>query len=255
MKPKKYLGQHFLRDQSVASRIVDFLQAEAGHTIVEIGPGQGVLTSRLLAKYEDLWVIEVDPDAVDWLKKNLSIDLRIIHQDVLRWNPGEYIGPDTFFIGNLPYNISSPFFFFLLEHLDYISEGVFMIQKEVADRICAAPGNKTYGILSILLGSYFSREYGFTVPPSVFYPPPKVQSGVIRLKKKENLPEVPFADLKRVVKTAFNQRRKTLRNALKSLTFQPFEEWEEWASLRAENLDIPAFLTLARHLKKEDGVM
>ena len=133
-----------------------------------------------------------------------------------------------------------------------MSEGVFMILKEVADWLCAPSGNKTYGILSILLGAYFDREYAFTVPPSVFYPPPKVQSGVIRLVKKKDLPNVPFADLKKVVKTAFNQRRKTLRNALKSLEFAPMEEWEEWSSLRAENLDIPAFLKLAENLQEKD---
>lgn len=231
---------------------MSLLQAPSDASVIEIGPGQGVLTALMMVKYSALKVVEVDPDAVSWLRTHLSEDLPIIHQDVLKWKPEADIPIESYFIGNLPYNISSPFFFFLLENLAYVSEGVFMIQKEVADRICAPPGNKTYGILSILLGAYFEREYAFTVPPSVFYPPPKVQSGVIRLVKKENLPDVPFADLKKVVKTAFNQRRKTLRNALKSLDFSAMEEWEEWSSLRAENLDIDAFLKLAANLQKKD---
>ena len=238
-----------MRDQSIAERIVSLLEAASDASVIEIGPGQGVLTALLMEKYSALKVVEVDPDAVSWLRTHLSSDLPIIHQDVLRWKPESDIPTESYFIGNLPYNISSPFFFFLLENLAYVSEGVFMIQKEVADRICAPSGNKTYGILSILLGAYFDREYAFTVPPSVFYPPPKVQSGVIRLVKKKDLPYVPFADLKKVVKTALNQRRKTLRNALKSLEFSAMEEWEEWSSLRAENLDIDAFLKLAENLK------
>ncbi|MEL6672954.1 MAG: 16S rRNA (adenine(1518)-N(6)/adenine(1519)-N(6))-dimethyltransferase RsmA [Bacteroidota bacterium] len=250
LKPKKYWGQHFLRDGRTAEKIVQSLTAPAGAQVVEIGPGQGVLTELLLPAYPDLMVVEVDPEAVAYLKANLSAEkLQIVHQDVLQWKPAQHLKAPAYFIGNLPYNISSPFFFLLLENLEWVKEGVFMIQKEVAKRICADPHSKVYGILSVLIGAYFERQYAFTVPPGVFRPPPKVDSGVIRLVPKTSLPDLPFDTLKRVVKTAFGQRRKTLRNALKSLEFEDFPEKEAWFQKRAENLEIQEFIHLASHLK------
>ena len=250
LKPKKYLGQHFLNDQEIARRITESLQAQASDRVVEIGPGEGVLTGLLLDKYPELKVVEVDREAVALLQqKYADTQLQIIHQDVLKWNPAEHLPEDSFFIGNLPYNISSPFFFLLLDHSPQIQEGVFMVQKEVAKRICEDEASKTYGILGVLLGAYFKREYLFSVPPGAFRPPPKVMSGVMRLRKKEVLPEVPFARLKTVVKTAFQQRRKTLRNALKSLSFESFPEQEKWMTLRAEQLPIESFLLLAEKLR------
>ncbi len=244
VKPKKHLGQHFLREPRIADRIVDLLQADSAFPVVEIGPGPGVLTERLLPKYPLFYAVEVDPEAIAWLENRFTWQPdRLIQADVLKWEPAS-VGPAAY-IGNLPYNISSPFFFQLLENRSLVREGVFMIQKEVAERICAGPGSKTYGILSVLLGAYFDVKYGFTVPPGVFNPPPKVNSGVIRMVPLAEPSAIPLGTLKHVVKAAFNQRRKTMRNALKGLNFEPFPELESWMDLRAEQLPVTGFLRLA----------
>lgn len=249
LKPKKHLGQHFLRDPFIAERIANSLRASPEQQVVEIGPGQGVLTDLLWPKYPQLQLVEVDPDAVAWLNQHYGENgPKIVHQDILKWEPKAHLEPNAAFIGNLPYNISSPLFFSLLENLEYIQEGVFMIQKEVAQRICANEGSKTYGILSVLLGAYFERNFEFSVPPHVFRPPPKVQSGVIRLVRKTDLPTVPFVKLKRLVKTAFNQRRKTLRNALKSVEMMPFPDQEVILKLRAEQLPVEKFVELVGYM-------
>ena len=250
LKPKKYLGQHFLKDESIARRIVDLLPPGADLQVVEIGPGMGVLTRYLADRYPLLRLVEIDPDAVTYLKAHFSgNEPHIIHTDVLKWQMESDLDPDVLFIGNLPYNISSPFFFLLLDHLPYVQQGVFMIQKEVAQRICADKGSKTYGILSVLLGAYFELEYAFSVPPGAFSPPPKVMSGVIRMTRRETLPSVEFDRFKRVVKQAFGQRRKTLRNALKGLEFEAFEGQDALFQLRAEQLDVASFLLLTEKLK------
>ncbi|MEZ4772419.1 MAG: 16S rRNA (adenine(1518)-N(6)/adenine(1519)-N(6))-dimethyltransferase RsmA [Bacteroidia bacterium] len=250
LKPKKYLGQHFLTDLSVAQKIVGLLSAPPSATVIEIGPGQGVLTAFLFEKYPSLKLLEVDPEAVTYIQTQFAkYSPDIIHQDVLKWNPAENLDAETYFISNLPYNISSPFFFLMLENLAQVKEGVFMIQKEVAERICAGKGSKTYGILSVLLGAYFNLKYEFSVPPHVFRPPPKVMSGVIRMVKKEVLPDVDFPQFKQLVKAAFNQRRKTLRNALKGIELNDFPEKEEWLSLRAEQLSVDDFVRLAREMR------
>ncbi|MEM7368846.1 MAG: 16S rRNA (adenine(1518)-N(6)/adenine(1519)-N(6))-dimethyltransferase RsmA [Bacteroidota bacterium] len=247
LKPKKYLGQHFLTDQQIASRIVHTLEAGPEKMVIEIGPGEGVLTHMLVDRYEQLTVLEVDPDAVTYLHQRFAkARVHIRQVDVLKWPIGDELQTPAHFIGNLPYNISSPIFFQLLEHRDKVAEGVFMIQKEVGLRICAPKGNKTYGILSVLLGAYFDLEYKFSVPPTVFRPPPKVDSAVIRLSRKANPPTIAFKTLKRVVKLAFNQRRKTLRNALKSLNLPDFEGKEEMMKLRAEQLGVEEFVHLAQ---------
>ncbi|MEZ4848237.1 MAG: 16S rRNA (adenine(1518)-N(6)/adenine(1519)-N(6))-dimethyltransferase RsmA [Bacteroidia bacterium] len=249
LKPKKHLGQHFLTDPGYAKRIVDMLKAPEDAPVFEIGPGQGVLTEFLIQQYSRLALIEVDPDAVQWLRSHFAKqNPQIIHTDVLKWNMEEDIDAPAYLIGNLPYNISSPIFFQILENRNLVKEGVFMIQKEVAERIAADPGSKTYGILSVLLGVYFDIEYGFSVPPSVFRPPPKVVSGVIRITRRDEEEVVPFRNLKIVVKTAFNQRRKTLRNALKSLDFQDFLQKEEMLKMRAEQLSKEDFLVLAQNV-------
>ena len=250
LKPKKYLGQHFLQDLHIATQIVAQLSASPSDDVIEIGPGEGVLTNILFERYPQLKVIEVDGDAVETLQKRFGKDkLEIIHQDVLKWEMEKILDKDTYFIGNLPYNISSPFFFKLLENPDFVKEGVFMIQKEVAERICAKKGNKTYGILSVLLGTYFECSYLFSVPPAVFRPPPKVMSGVLKLKRKTVSPKVQFAMLKKVVKTAFGQRRKTLRNALKSLKLTDFEGKEELLKLRAEQLGVEEFVRICEFVE------
>jgi len=249
LKPKKYWGQHFLKDLEVARRIAETLQAQPPTPVVEIGPGEGVMTQFLLEKHPHLAVVEVDPQAVDLLTNKFGLEkLTIHHLDVLKWKPsGE---EKQAIIGNLPYNISSPIFFLLLEHREKIKEGVFMLQKEVAERVAAAPGSKTFGVLSVLLQAYFKVDYEFTVPPTVFRPPPKVDSGVIRMLPLEEEPPVSFKQLRRVVKQAFGQRRKTLRNALKGLDFEEFPEWEEWKGLRAERLAVKDFIYLTGKLKE-----
>ncbi|GAB4415844.1 MAG: 16S rRNA (adenine(1518)-N(6)/adenine(1519)-N(6)) -dimethyltransferase RsmA [Bacteroidia bacterium] len=248
LKPKKRLGQHFLRDQGVARRIVDSLASGADTPVVEIGPGEGVLSLSLAGRYPRLTLLEVDPDAVTVLRQNPALaGADIVQTDVLQWDPASHVEDRAAFIGNLPYNISSPIFFHLLENHTRVAEGVFMIQKEVAERICAGPGSKTYGILSVLLQSYFSVTYLFSVPPHVFRPPPQVMSGVIRLVPLPEPPAVSLAALKTVVKTAFQQRRKTLRNALSGLIFPPFDEQAAWWPRRAEELAVADFQRLAAY--------
>ncbi len=248
--PKKYLGQHFLKDKMIAQKIVNSLTAAGEDTVVEIGPGQGILTQFLMESFPNLWLIEIDPEAANFLRKKFDATrLQIKLTDILKWDIEKDIPEDSFFVGNLPYYISSPIFFKLLENIAYIQEGVFMIQKEVAERICAEKGNKTYGILSVLLGAYFDMKYLFSVSPKVFSPPPKVTSGVIYLKRKPTTPDIAFNQFKFVVKRAFNQRRKTLKNALKGLEFEYFENLDQLYPLRAEQLSFQDFILLTKHYK------
>ncbi len=218
--------------------------------VVEIGPGEGVLTGMLIERFGHLTAVEIDPDAVRFLGERFSAQqLRIIFSDVLRWDLRATLPGPVHFVGNLPYNISSPIFFRLLEHRDLLASGVFMLQKEVAERICAGPGSKTFGILSVLLGTYFQREYGFTVPPDAFRPPPKVHSGVIRLTPLEVVPSVDFLQLKAVVKQAFSQRRKTLRNAMKGFPIPGIADSDPRWGLRAEQLEISDFVEMAQAIQ------
>lgn len=251
LRPKKHLGQHFLRDQQAAARIVAALRVSAPTPVVEIGPGEGVLTHRLLEHYPALQVVEVDTDAVRSLRTDFGDRLTILHQDILTWDMTTGLAGDGALIGNLPYNISSPFFFHLLHHHLSVVEGVFMIQKEVAQRICAGPGSKTFGLLSVLLGAYYDREYLFDVPPEAFRPPPKVVSGVIRLTRKAVLPEITFDTLRKLTKAAFGQRRKTLRNALKGYDLSAYAAWPTLATQRAEQIEIADFLAITRYLEAQ----
>jgi 16S rRNA (adenine1518-N6/adenine1519-N6)-dimethyltransferase len=257
VRPKKSLGQHFLHDQNIAQRIVASLKPEKDQqAVLEIGPGMGVLTKYLFEqKGIDLKVIEIDRDSVAYLKKNYPLlKERIIEGDFLEVDI-QKIFPSTFsIIGNFPYNISSQIFFKALKHRDRVDELVCMLQKEVAQRIAAPPGSKTYGILSVLLQAYYNIEYLFTVPPGVFTPPPKVMSAVIRLKRNQVLTlscdEVLFVQ---VVKQAFNTRRKTLRNALKNLNLPA-----EIAALvimdkRAEQLSVEEFVNLTQLIERSRG--
>lgn len=245
VRAKKHLGQHFLKDLNIAQRIVDGLSRHGGYDrVLEIGPGMGVLTQFLLPKTEfSTYVIEIDTESVAYLEKHYpDLAPRIIAGDFLKFNPAEHF-PDKFaIIGNFPYNISSQIFFRALEIRDRIPEIVCMLQKEVAQRIASPPGNKDYGILSVLLQAFYDIDYLVSVPPGAFDPPPKVQSGVIRLRR--NAVAALECDEKmffRVVKTAFNQRRKTLRNALK-----PVGEIPDHPLLnkRAEQLSVQDFVTL-----------
>jgi 16S rRNA (adenine1518-N6/adenine1519-N6)-dimethyltransferase len=248
VRPKKHLGQHFLKDESIALKIVNALQFDGSGTLIEVGPGTGVLTKHLLAKkFKNFEAYDVDQESIAYLKNQYPFDNTKFHLvDFLKYNlPNESIS----IIGNFPYNISSQLFFKIWDERGKVDEVVCMIQKEVADRIVEKEGSKTYGILSVLLQAFYDIEYLFTVPPEVFIPPPKVQSAVIRLKRN-NVESLSCDEkfFKRVVKAGFGKRRKTLRNALKDLNLsEPFED--EILNKRAEQLSVADFISLTSKLK------
>ena len=249
---KKALGQHFLKDLSIASQIADSIPAmDSTRKVIEVGPGMGVLTNFLLEKNFDLKVVEIDRESVKYLKANVpALEGRIIEGDFLRMNLDQYLDHTGAVIGNFPYNISSQILFQCLNQKENVQIIVGMFQKEVAERVAAKHGNKTYGILSVLLQTYFECEYLFTVHEHVFSPPPKVKSAVIRLTRKENVElPVPYPFLRNVVKTGFNQRRKTLRNALKPI-IAGREFQHPFLDLRAEQLSIQDFADLSVALIK-----
>ena len=229
--------------------------ANVEEKVIEIGPGTGVLTRILIEKYPLLEVVEVDPEAVNFLRTEFEDKGIQIHpQSFLKWEVESHLQGPAWFIGNLPYNISSPIFFQLLENLSMVKGGVFMVQKEVAQRISSAHGSKEYGILSVLMQTWFDVKYEFSVSENVFYPKPKVKSGVFSISVKKELPEIEFKVLKEVVKAAFNQRRKTLRNALSGLSFREDEKLTRWMGMRAEQLSVLEFTDLAKLYagRKED---
>lgn len=258
VRPKKHLGQHFLKDENIARKIAESLSGFGDYKqVLEIGPGTGVLTKHLLeqGKY-DLSVVEVDTESIEYLKQHYpQLKGKIIQGDFLKLdlNFPPFGGIEGGFgvIGNFPYNISSQIFFKVLEHRNQVPEVVCMIQKEVAQRIASPPGNKEYGILSVFLSAFYDIEYLFTVNETVFIPPPKVKSAVIRLRR--NAVAALDCDEKQfftVVKTAFNQRRKTLRNALKNLTFAPGSE-NSLFTKRAEQLSVQDFVELTKLLSEK----
>lgn len=219
VKPKKALGQHFLKDLQIAQRIADTLSDYKDLPVLEIGPGMGVLTQYLLEAGHDLSVVELDMESVDYLEQNFpALEGRILAEDFLRLDLSKLFPGQFCVIGNYPYNISSQIFFKVLDFKEHVPCCSGMIQKEVAERLAAGPGSKTYGILSVLLQAWYTVEYLFTVSEFVFDPPPKVKSAVIRMvrndRKELGCDEKLF---KTVVKTSFNQRRKTLRNSMKPL--------------------------------------
>lgn len=272
VRPKKQLGQHFLTDQDVARRIADTVDACQALPILEVGPGMGVLTQYLLPKGRPVKVVEIDTESVAYLKENMpQLGENILGDDFLRMPLDQVFGGQPFVLtGNYPYNISSQIFFRMLEYRDLIPCCTGMIQREVAQRMAAGPGSRTYGILSVLLQAWYSVEYLFTVDEHVFCPPPKVKSAVIRLTRNEvsSLPcnEVLF---RRVVKTTFNQRRKTLRNNIRPLLaqidneqrekgLQPKDhtEWlaQELFQKRPEQLSVQDFIALTLSLQQECGL-
>ncbi len=253
VKPKKHLGQHFLTDENIARKIIESL-TETGN-LVEVGPGKGVLSKYLIQKPElNTYLVETDEESVEYLGEHYpDFTERIISADFLKYPLEDIFGEEKFnIIGNFPYNISSQIFFKVLNYRSQITEVVGMIQKEVAERIAAKSGNKTYGILSVLLQAYFDIEYLFTVKEGVFFPPPKVKSAVIRLKRNNikalDCNEESFF---KVVKAGFNQRRKTLRNALKAFDFEMNEELVELLSKRAEQLEIEDFVRITQAIIKK----
>ena len=248
--PKKALGQHFLIDDGIAQQIVDSLQAPYSH-VLEIGPGMGVLTRFLLQRPDmDLRVVEIDRESVAYLQQHFpELNDRILATDFLKLHLDELYSEPVSIIGNFPYNISSQILFKILENKDLVPETVGMFQKEVAERVASAPGKKMYGILSVLLQAFFDIEYLFTVHEHSFNPPPKVKSAVIRITRNpEKRLHCDEALFKNVVKTAFNQRRKTLRNSLKTFTFTSDFKENELLSKRPEQLSVAEFETICENI-------
>ena len=247
VRAKKYLGQHFLKDENVAERIAETLDCENYDLVLEIGPGMGVLTKYLLKKEVEVHVIEIDTESVEYLQKNYpELEGKIHQQDFLKYDLAPFLKDQQFgIIGNFPYNISTQIVFRMLELRDFIPEFSGMFQKEVAQRICEKEGSKTYGILSVLVQAFYEAEYLFTVPPAVFNPPPKVDSGVLRLSRKKDF-SLPCNEklFFRVVKTAFQQRRKTLRNSLKGLQLPDDVKEDAIFDLRPEQLSTARFIEL-----------
>lgn len=248
VKAKKNLGQHFLTDLSVAQRIADTLLDYRDTPVLEIGPGMGVLTQYLIADGHDLKVVELDTESVEYLNEHYpELDGRIISADFLKLNLTEIFGDREFcVIGNYPYNISSQILFKILDYKDQVPCCSGMFQREVAQRVAAPPGSKTYGILSVLLQAWYDIEYLFTVPEHVFNPPPKVKSGVIKLTRNSvtdlGCDEKLF---KTVVKTSFGQRRKTLRNSLRSMVQNDAEILQNPIfAMRPEQLSVAQFIEL-----------
>jgi 16S rRNA (adenine1518-N6/adenine1519-N6)-dimethyltransferase len=249
VKPKKRLGQHFLKDDNIARKIVGSLQSSV-FPVLEIGPGMGVLTRHLLELSDrECYFMDTDRESIQYLIEAFPEHIsKFINADFLKFNINMLFQGKFAIIGNLPYNISSQILFKVLDHRHQVTQVVGMIQKEVAERLAAGPGSKTYGILSVLLQAYYRIEYLFTVNETVFIPPPKVKSAVIRLTRNEtsrlDCDEVLFF---KVVKTAFNQRRKTLRNSLKTF-FIDYERGEvtHLAGKRAEELSVKDFVMLTR---------
>lgn len=250
VRAKKHLGQHFLKDENIARKITDSLSLPC-EALLEIGPGTGVLTKYLLElRVNKFLAIDVDRDAVPYLKKTFpeAAD-NFIEGDFLRIPVDQLFDGPFSVIGNFPYNISSQILFRVLDYRNQIPEVVGMFQKEVAERIAAPPGSKTYGIISVLLQAWYNIEYLFTVSEHVFHPPPKVKSAVIRLRRNQvnalGCDEKLFVN---VVKTAFNQRRKTLKNGLKTFRFEPDEALDLLFTKRAEQLSIEEFVFITSHV-------
>ena len=272
VRPKKQLGQHFLTDQEVAQKIANTVDTCPGLPILEVGPGMGVLTQYLLPKGRPVKVVEIDTESVAYLKEHMpQLGEDILEDDFLRMPLDRIFGGEPFVLtGNYPYNISSQIFFRMLEYRDLIPCCTGMIQREVALRMAAAPGSRTYGILSVLLQAWYDIEYLFTVDEHVFCPPPKVKSAVIRLTRN-SVTSLPCQEalFRRVVKTTFNQRRKTLRNNIRPLLtqidteqtgkgIQP-KDHTEWLAQplfqkRPEQLSVQDFIQLTLSLQEECGL-
>ena len=250
VKPKKHLGQHFLRDENIARKIVDSLTGKTS-VVAEVGPGTGILSKYLLADPSIRpYFFEIDRESVEYLKNVYpAMGEHLIECDFLGQDLSFIPEPFTV-IGNFPYNISTQILFKVLDYRNQVPEVVGMFQKEVAERIASPPGSKRYGILSVLLQAYYSIEYLFTVNETVFFPPPRVKSAVIRLIRNDvaNL-DCNEEQFFKVVKTAFNQRRKTLRNALKPLGLKESADINALLSRRAEQLSVAEFVILTRSLQ------
>lgn len=251
VRAKKHLGQHFLKDENIARRIADSLTGEVKQ-VLEIGPGMGVLTKYLVDKPElNFCAIEIDTESVAYLNQHYP-HLKVIEGDFLRLDASTLFQDSFAIIGNFPYNISSQILFKVYESRNMVPEVVGMFQKEVAERVAAKPGSKTYGILSVLLSAFYDIEYLFTVDEHVFNPPPKVKSAVIRLRRNQvSALECDEKLFTTIVKTGFNQRRKTMRNALKPLGRSLEAIPEELLSKRAEQLSVEDYIIITTQLSNQ----
>ena len=264
VKAKKHLGQHFLTDENIAKKIADALVGENYSNVLEIGPGMGVLTKYLLQKKPKVTVLELDRESVAYLHKTFPIEniklntssehFKIIEGDFLKQDIATLFNQEQVaIIGNFPYNISTQIVFKAIENRQFVPEFAGMFQKEVAQRIAEKKGSKVYGILSVLTQAFYDVEYLFTVPPTGFNPPPKVDSGVIRFTRKENY-TLPVDEklFFRVVKTAFNQRRKMLRGSLKSFNLSDTLKEDPIFAKRPEQLSVQEFINLTAKIANND---
>ncbi len=251
VRPKKKLGQHFLKDRDIAQSVANTLTGSGYKSVLEIGPGKGILTQFLIRrKFPDFRVIEIDNESAYYLKNYVPDLKEIIRGDFLKMDLDHYFHGEMAVIGNFPFNISSQILFKILDNRDKIVEACGMFQKEVAERICSPPGTRAYGILSVLLQAYYDTEYLFTVPEYVFSPPPRVKSGVIRLTR--NTTEKLGCDeslFQKVVKAGFNQRRKTLRNSIKAAFTLERDDYDDFG-LRPEQLSVEQFVELTNWIEK-----
>lgn len=263
VKAKKHLGQHFLKDESIAKKIAETLSYDGYSEVLEIGPGTGVLTKYLLSKDSNVTAMDLDSESIVYLNHSFPLEhpqlmegctLNVVEADFLKFDLSKLFGDQAFAItGNFPYNISTQIVFKMLEWRDQVPEFSGMFQKEVAQRICEKEGSKAYGILSVLAQAFYDAEYLFTVPPGVFNPPPKVDSGVLKLIRKPNYKDLacdPDA-LYKVVKMAFQQRRKTLRNSLKQLELSDAFRESEIFNMRPEQLSVEAFIKLTQDITND----
>lgn len=254
VKAKKHLGQHFLKDLNIAQKIADTLSLANYKKVVEIGAGMGVLTQFLLKKDTEVYVVEIDKESVTYLEAHYpELRGKIIADDFLKYDIAGYLREPFAIIGNFPYNISTQIVFKLLELRDYVPEFSGMFQKEVAERICEREGSKTYGILSVLVQAFYEATYLFTVSEGVFNPPPKVKSGVLRLVRKPNYHlDCDEALFFTIVKTAFNQRRKTLRNSLKPLLTNESLKKNSVFDKRPEQLPWQDFVFITKEISRKE---
>lgn len=254
VQPKKHLGQHFLTSETVAKDIAtSLLQTSDFDIVVEIGPGMGMMTKYIQSHYDAaVKVIEIDSESVEYLENHFT-DIEIFEKDFLKLTPEEISNNKPFAItGNYPYNISTQIVFKVLEMREFVPEMSGMFQREVAERICAGPGSKVYGIISVLAQAFYDTEYLFTVSETVFNPPPKIKSGVMRMTRKAIPPTCDHKLLYSVVKTAFNQRRKMLRGTLKA--FLPKEKLQsDFFQKRPEQLSVAEFIAVVQSIQDHEA--